>query len=391
MTVTWISLAGFRNLGIQTVEFGPKINVVVGQNGQGKTNLVESVQVLRTAKSFRVSELKHLREKSHDLSTTAADLHGGEDEKLCRLRGEIYRGSLRDLVQMDLRAGRSTATVNGKKASSEDLNARYPTVLFSPESLAAIKTGPDMRRQLLDDAVRLSSPMARPAYVDYVKALKSRNRVLKDLGAGLISEAQGIALLESLQPGFIGPALEVIRWRQDALERLNPFFQFATRDILGASGLQVELRYDLLDDSELLKNPSEAAVFLKNRLEKMAPAERSLGSTLVGPHRHDLTFLYTGNDARFFCSQGQQRTLILAFKIAQIVYHGAIHNTYPLLILDDVLSELDAEKRQSLVRFLKSLETQTLLTTTDISVSSEVQSENLVVMNVASGKVARET
>jgi recombinational DNA repair ATPase RecF len=139
--------------------------------------------------------------------------------------------------------------------------------------------------------------------------------------------------------------------------------------------------------------------------ELLAPdrvrAEVATGITLTGPHRHDLSFLFNGNDSRIFCSQGQQRALILAFKIAEIVYHSEAFGSYPLLLLDDVLSEFDESKRRFLIEFLQSNEAQTFLTTTDqshlkdaglkLGTKPEVKQKNETVYRLEAGKVASET
>ena len=371
-----LSVSRFRNLGQQTIEFSPFINVLVGKNGQGKTNVVEAAQLVQTARSFRTGNPTHFMEYSQDLSTDSSQ----EISIGAVLKGELKRGSIRDVSQIQFSAGKILILANGKRVSGETLASKYPTIVFAPESLEALKGGPEVRRALLDEAARLTEANAGESIQMFLRVLKARNRVLKGMLLRSVSPSEGSVLLDSLSEQFLACSWQLIQLRQQVVTRLNSFFRFAARDILGNSGLELEIRYPEGEVSH---------VEFKKKVEQVRGQELALGSSLEGPHRHDLRFLYHGKDARFFCSQGQQRTLILAFKIAQIVYHGAVHSDYPLLILDDVLSELDSDKRLALIRFLKSLETQTLLTTTDISVPSEIGSNNLSVMRIAEGCVEK--
>ena len=126
---------------------------------------------------------------------------------------------------------------------------------------------------------------------------------------------------------------------------------------------------------------------LRNRMKELAHAELKSGISLVGPQKHDVIFLYNGKDSRFFCSQGQQRTIILAYKMAQIVYHQKIHGFYPLLLLDDVLSELDLLKQESLISTLNQTETQTFVTTTDVSLLSKLSMSKASVFKIKNGQI----
>src|SRR5262249_11042220 len=116
--------------------------------------------------------------------------------------------------------------------------------------------------------------------------------------------------------------------------------------------------------------------------------ELDSGMTLVGPHRHDIRFLFAGKDSRYFCSQGQQRALILSYKMAQIMYHSRTHQVFPFLLLDDVLSELDPDRRTNLVRFLKVIPSQIFLTTTDLSFSLDFGDRSLSVFRIENGVIA---
>ena len=143
-----------------------------------------------------------------------------------------------------------------------------------------------------------------------------------------------------------------------------------------------------ISDQKIVENSEEMLInLMKKRAQELLPAELSAGISLVGPQKHDVIFLYSGNDSRFFSSQGQQRSIILAFKMAQIVYHYRVNGFYPVLLLDDVLSELDQTKQSSLVLALNEIQTQTFLTSTDIEVLKKLNIDRSTVFNVQNGFV----
>ena len=172
--------------------------------------------------------------------------------------------------------------------------------------------------------------------------------------------------------------------RIEALARikgdLNDNMQYISQ-----TNVEIFVDYVASDESFLGFSRSEIVEKLKKRASELRSAEVSSGSSLVGPHKHDILFLYNQKDSRFFCSQGQQRAIILSFKMAQIVYHRRVHGTYPILLLDDVLSELDSEKRFRLVEFLEKLETQIFITSTEIDSVENLNKENVKIKYLDNG------
>ena len=176
----------------------------------------------------------------------------------------------------------------------------------------------------------------------------------------------GQRLLEGIDESYIVAASKLIFARLFFLGELYPFFNEVLSQILGTKS-EAQVLYKSADEPWSLTTEEQARRRLRDELNDSIRrvAEESLGATLTGPHRHDISILFNGNDSRFFCSQGQQRALILAFKIAEIMYHRKAFESYPLLLLDDVLSEFDEKKRGFLIEFLRNNEAQTFLTTTD--------------------------
>jgi DNA replication and repair protein RecF len=199
---------------------------------------------------------------------------------------------------------------------------------------------------------------------DYSKILVRRNKILKIIKNDESQKQDLLGWLESLTEIFLLKSLELTENRIKTLKALAPYLSQVIKE-LSLNREKVDLEYQISGIQCLnLKDEKIREIMLHRRAE-LLQAELSSGISLWGPHRHEIQFLVQGKDARSFCSQGQQRTLILALKIAQILHYKATHSAFPVLLLDDVLSELDSEKRNSLIKYLSQLETQVFLTTTD--------------------------
>ena len=258
-------------------------------------------------------------------------------------------------------------TNNNKKISNNLLVQDFPCILFSPESLSSIKEGPEKRRNLIDDMLLIHDPKNSQIINEFRKCLKFRNKILRNFSKGEVSKDQTMAILEGVNQKFIETSSTLTYQRicalKDILNDLNVSICFISDD----SELKVEINYLMSEENFFHKEKNEIEEKIYERMRQLCDAEMATGTSLVGPHKHDIQFLFNGQDSRYYCSQGQQRALILAFKLAQITYHYKIYNDYPLLMLDDVLSELDAAKRKKFVEFLKKVESQIFVTTTSIS------------------------
>jgi DNA replication and repair protein RecF len=296
-------------------------------------------------------------------------------------------------VDMSIESGKRSASINGKRVNSASLLRHFPTILFSPESLAAIKEGPEQRRELIDELLISTNPKQSQLLREYSRCLKSRNRILRALADNEGSRKDLEATLESLNKIYFLLSTHFTAARLKALKDIEPDFRHAMHlivtDFEATSGSPGEIAVDYLisDQSALHWSDSEIFDALQNRHRELALREMAYGSSLVGPHKHDIKFLFAGNDSRFYCSQGQQRALILALKIAQIVYHHRVHQTYPVLLLDDVLSELDMKKRVNLMKFLEEISAQILITATDLTWSDQFGFDRNSIFNVTNGQV----
>jgi DNA replication and repair protein RecF len=387
MRFSKISLENFRNYQSLKLQFDSKVIILVGPNGSGKTNIIEGLSLLSSGSSFRTNSKSHfIRNQSN--SKIASKIDNFQTPLTSALaQGTISRGLLDDDLKVVITKSTKENFVNGKKTSAGNLKTEFPSVIFSPESLSSIKEGPEVRRALLDEVICNSPEYGAQTVADFQKVLKSRNKVLRDHSTGVRSTQQTLPVLESLEVQFLRYATLLTRHRLEVLREYLPEIRESFSRISNQKDVDISVDYVI---SGRIANDWDAETIMNTmryRLRELASAELSLGTSLVGPHKHDVRFLYCGNDSRFFCSQGQQRALILAFKIAQIIYHRRTFGLSPILFLDDVLSELDSDKREFLLRFLGEHESQTFITTTDLNQLGKTRMEDAQIIWVRNGNV----
>ena len=371
----------FRNLRNAQIELAPGINFFLGDNAQGKTNVLEALYLLGRGTSFRPTE------PGSFLRTGAGNETGSEDRApRAKITGHFALKDFDETVELILEPTKRFISVNGKRANATDLARFVPLVLFSPESLSAIKEGPEQRRQLADDLVLTQAPRQAHLLAQHGRCLRARNRVLRELAKG-DGDVEGLErTLMSLNSLYFLLCTHVTDARTDALRTILPGFREAMAFISGIDHGDISVDYLISGESAIEWRESEIYDALCKRHRELAAQEIAAGASLVGPHKHDVRFLFHGKDSRFYCSQGQQRALILSFKIAQIVYHQTVHQTYPMLLLDDVMSELDEKKRLGLMRFFEGTSAQILMTSTEAS--CPVASGRNSFFSVVAGEVA---
>lgn len=371
-----LRLKNFRNYRDLRLEIPSGVVVFLGENGQGKTNLIEAFHFLLHGESFRPATLETL--VAHESSGPST---------MAMIEGHLLQNELRHDLKVTFSDGKKIVTQNGHRANSASLVRQFPLVLFSPESLASIKDGPDQRRRLIDDVLTTHSPGTFRILKDFKRALRSRNRILKDAKSQKLSMAEARRILESLDASYLPLATELTMARLKALGDLQDGFRDAGKSVLALENVDISVEY--LMSGAKIENWSRSDVLsaLHKRSLELRERELEAGVSLVGPQRHDIRILFAGKDSRFFCSQGQQRALILSFKMAQILYHYKAHQIYPFLLLDDVLSELDPIRRTNLVKFLKDIPAQIFLTTTDLSFTTDFGDRRLNVFDIEQGAV----
>lgn len=353
MQLNTLGLKNFRNINEAYLQFSDNLNIFIGDNGQGKTNIIEAIHFLIEGESFRYGDNSTIIQFGYESAF---------------VRTKLMNNNLDYQISLKISSQRKEILVNEKKMATH-LNPLPPIVLFSPESLSVIKESADERRKLIDQLISSISKNGKALTTDFKKALKTRNRLLKDISEGKTHIGIGIQTLESLDEIYFKLAAQLTCQRIKHLTNIKPYIQDSLSKI---ESLNQKIDYDFtyfISDQKIVENFEENHFnLMKKRSLELRQVELNSGISLVGPQKHDVIFLYNGNDSRFYCSQGQQRSIILAFKIAQIVYHHEVNGFYPVLLLDDVLSELDQNKQSSLVKTLNQIQTQTFLTSTNIGV-----------------------
>lgn len=372
MIINSLSLVNFRNLIDSKIDFNSRLNIIIGDNGQGKTNILEGLYLLTEGESFRYSKNENLIQLGTPTSF---------------IKAQIENRDLQYQISMKITASKKELLVNEKSTTQTKLKF-FSSVLFSPESLNIIKESSDERRLLVDQLVEQTTLNGYSVIRDYKKVLKTRNRLLKDMSEEKIPFQMGKDTLDSLNSTFLKLASELTYLRLTTLNEIRPEVEKAINNIHFSNSVKFDFKYVISDLDHKNSDLQKVTEFLQKRMSELESAEIKSGVSLVGPQKHDITFLYNGNDSRFYCSQGQQRSIILAYKMAQIVYHHRVHGFYPFLLLDDVLSELDLTKQESLISTLNQTETQTFVTSTDVSLLSKLSMDKASVFKIRDGQIA---
>lgn len=378
MYVEHLRVQNFRCFSQRSVHLSSGMNVFVGANGQGKTSLIEALYLLLSGESFRTSDLSPL---------VKSPWTGPEPQFL--VEGLVHHGpgqSLQSHIRYALKGRTRSLTLGGKAVTAAKLQMDFPKILFVPESLSAIKGGPEERRNLLDRALVHLYPHKAALPQQFRKALLQKNKLLKMLREGEISAQEGEKTLRSLNTLFLERAFDLTVARQSLLLELLPYIQQAFQTLYSAqASVEISVEYVMSGIDHLRSSEGEVVNAMSQGLKERKDTEVQVGKSLVGPHKHDINFLFNSRDARSYCSQGQQRALILAFQMAQIQRFMEVHGGPPVLLLDDVLSELDLEKQIFLLKYLKGLSTQILITTTDLATIQQLDSDLGQVLDLGQG------
>lgn len=348
MYISKIKTKGFRNLS--NLDFYPNsgLNVFIGKNGQGKTNFIETIYVASRGKSFRAGNYHEWRSQDLDTNNPAT------------LEFTVSVDKINYSLMLNWTQNQKNVLLNGKKVTSAKLMQIMPTILFSPESLLSIKEGPDKRRNLIDDM--LYSSFDQQHFLNqFKKSLKNRNKFLKDCRE---NQKMDENLYKSMNVLFLNFSKQLTMARINFLLNLEPYVKKAL-SIIFAEELEYTFEYFISDHKVKSWTSDEIMKLHQDKVQKVKNVECRLGISLVGAHKHDIKFYINGKDSRYYSSQGQQRGLILALKMAEVLFRFK-KGEKPILLLDDVLSELDEEKSERLLEFLKLFKTQIFITTTEI-------------------------
>lgn len=346
-----LRLYRFRNYAEQSVDLGPRLNLIGGRNAQGKTNLLEAVATLLLTRSPRAAVAGDVVRWHCDEALVEATVRRPAADRTLAVR-----------FRRDPESGRvsRTASVDGSPRPARELLGLCPVVLFWPEDLQLVKAGPDGRRRLLDVVLSQLDARAATDLVRYRHILEQRNSLLRQVRAGSANAAE--------LPGFTtelvacGARIQVMR--AELVRELAPHAAEVLGQISGGDEV-LDLRY--IPDGGMVATDDRVAAesALLATLARRREEEVQRGLTLAGPHRDDLELLIDGRPARSAASQGQQRSIVLAVKLAEVRHIARRAGVMPVLLLDDVLSELDPGRRRDLLAGLAAAGLQTLITSSE--------------------------
>ena len=342
LCVSQLKLRDFRSYEARDISLSNTLTVLVGRNAVGKTNAVEALQMLTAGTSFRhPTPVQQIREGC-ERARIAAVLEGD--------------GRVVD-VACTIEPGRRSFERNGKRVHAQDMPETLMSVLFNPDDLSLVKRGASQRRDELDSFGCQANRGYSKVLAAYQRSIEQRNRLLKD-------DMPDLAMLDawdaSVALGGATLALARMRLFERLAERMRDIYQQIS------PGETLSIAYVSSIGEDLLSHTrDEVADIYAARLAEGRSDDLRRQTTLIGPHRDDVTFSIDGRDVRQYGSQGQQRSVVLALKMAEVVLSEEILGEQPLLLLDDVMSELDAERRAAFVAFIQQ-GIQTVITTTNL-------------------------
>ncbi len=363
MRIKSLKLKDFRNYKLLGLDFDASTNIFYGNNAQGKTNILEAVYLSGTTKSHRGTKDKDL-------------IRFGENEShietVVEKNGAVYQ------IDMHLKKSSPKGIAINKlpihKAS--ELFGIINIVFFSPEDLNIIKNGPSERRRFLDLELSQLDKIYLSNLSNYNRIVIQRNHLLKDLGNVRRQESL-IQTLDIWEMQLIQYGNEIIERRKEFIKQINEIISSIHYKLTGGK-----------EKIEIIYEPSNGNLSLKQALKKYREKDLRIKSTSVGPHRDDICFMSNGIDIRRFGSQGQQRTAALSLKLAEIELVKEIIHDKPVLLLDDVLSELDKYRQNYLLDSIHDI--QTLITCTGVDEFVNHRFSINKVFHVFDGQAAKE-
>lgn len=369
MKINKIKLVNFRNYSNTTINLGSKMNIFVGNNAQGKTNILEGIVILALTKSHRIGVNPNIIMF---------------DKNKCKISGIVKKNKIISNLEIEISEDSKKLKINKKSINKVmDYISYLNIIIFTPDDLEIIKGSPNVRRNLLNIQLSQLSKQYIKNYNEYNKLLKTRNEYLKVLFNNNIADEN---YLDILTDKLIEKAIFIYQKRKEYIDLINKnidnYYHFISND----SGLKVKYitNIDIEDfDYESIRKKMKHT-FKKNYLKEL-----NYGMTVYGPHRDDFLFEYKEHDLKYFGSQGQQKLSVLSFKLSEIPIFNEICETKPVLLLDDIFSELDIKKRNRLLEIINKDDLQVIITTTDLKSINKKYIEDAVVYKVENGLIER--
>jgi DNA replication and repair protein RecF len=362
-----LSLKDFRNYEKIELEFNKGFNVLYGFNGQGKTNVLEAIFICASGRSHRTSKDIELIRFDYNEYNIKADVKRADSSVTIEIKYE--------------KNTKKKITLNGipvKKVGN--LMGNLNAVMFSPEDMLIIKEGPSERRRFID----ISMSQLKPAYFydlqQYARILAQRNNLLKE-----IEKNKSLSgTLDIWNENLVKTGSRIIKKRHEFLNKLNEYAKEKHLNLTNNSEI-LDIKYVPSFSIKDLDDIKEIENAFKNMLDRGQQKEILKGITLYGPHRDDYQLILNGKNIRMFGSQGQQRTAVLSVKLSELDIMKEDTGEYPILLLDDVMSELDRDRQKYLFKFLKGI--QIFITCTDKDIFNGMIENSCSFYNVKNGSI----
>lgn len=358
MHIEEIYINNFRNIINEKILPENGINIFIGNNAQGKTNFLESIYVISNLKSFRGKKLSEII--NYDSDKTKINL-------------KIKKNKVLNTIKFEIEKNIKNIYLNNKKPNRvlESLGF-LDTILFFPDDIFVVKGSPSLRRSLIDRAIFQTDNSYLYLFQDYLRCLKQRNAALKEKNS----------VVDLWDDQFIDLATRISFSRTGYIERINKILAETFKNICQSSEI-ITIKYqDLENDFK------KYSAKFRNKLILGKEKERLYGMTLIGPHRDDIQFLLNGQLLSQYASQGQQRSFMLAFKTAQLIDFKNNRGVRPVLLLDDMTSELDERRKDAFFESLLDLSGQVFITSTETDLIKHRRFFEAKFFQVEKGKIA---
>lgn len=366
MNLSQLTLKNYRNYENAILNFNNKINIIIGDNAQGKTNILEAIYFLAITKSYRTSDDVNL-------------IRTGTFQSVVSAKAKINGMSKKISITFNKNTKKIVFNNNPVKKLSEFIGV-LKIVLMAPEDIDIIKGSPSIRRNFLNIELSKMSKDYINKYNEYNKLLKMRNDYLKLLMTNNIADHR---YLDIITDKLIDRAVYIYRKRFEFLCKINYYLDSIYDNITFGRKLKIvyepNIDIKLFDDENIKKS-------LKYKYDSNLNKEMSLGMTIYGPHRDDFLFLIDDKNIEFFGSQGQQKLAVIALKLSFVYVLNELTNEMPILLLDDIFSEVDKKKKNKILEYIKNIG-QVVITTNDIKDINKNKLDDVKIIKIKNQKI----
>ncbi len=366
MYIKNIKISKFRNYDTLELEFNKGINIIYGKNGQGKTNLLESIYVLGLTKSHRVFIDNDLIKR---------------DSISSKISGQIKKNSLPTKLEIILNKKEKKLFIDNNKINrSNEYISNMNVIIFYPDDLELIKGSPNIRRRYLNLEISQLDSSFIVILNDFNRILKIRNEYLKKMKNNELIDENYFEIINNI---YIEKAALIYKMRYKYIDRINQYCNAIFEKLSGIENFYLVYKPVIELESYELENIKNK---LRKKLNDMLPIELRMKNTIIGPHRDDFIFYIDNCDLKKYGSQGQIRMAVLSIKLSEIELLKKYKKTTPILLLDDVFSELDYKKKNNLLKYIKK-SIQTVITTTDLSLIDKKIIDKSKLIEIENGKI----